>query len=76
MASSSLEYLAMKRIGLVALVPVLLLAACASSSANGHYSIVPPTQVTVREAKRKAVTYQVRPDVEPAQGAGSDGTSR
>jgi hypothetical protein len=75
MASSLLESPDMKRIGLVALAAVLLLPACASSGAN-HYSVVPPTQVTVREAKRKATTYQVRPEVEPAQGAGSDGTSR
>jgi len=63
----------MKRTVLVAVVAGLLLSACASSqkpSAKTHYSVVPETQVTLREKKpQKHSTYTVQPGEEYVSGS-------
>ncbi len=62
----------MKRIALIALVPALLLSACASSTSVKHYTVVPQTQVTVREKKEpQHKKYSVHPEEEYVSGSGS-----
>lgn len=62
----------MKRIALAVTV-VALAAGCASTSTAGskHYSVVPQTQVTVREKTVKHTTYSVNPDDAYVSGSGS-----
>ncbi len=63
----------MKRIALTVIISALL-AGCASSSTAGskHYSVVPKTQVTVKEKRQKQhTTYSVRPEEQYVSGSGS-----
>ncbi len=62
----------MKRFALAVIVPALV-AGCASASSAGskHYSVVPQTQVTVREKKPKHTTYSVKPEDAAVSGSGS-----
>ncbi|HUL59945.1 MAG TPA: hypothetical protein VLU43_11745 [Anaeromyxobacteraceae bacterium] len=62
----------MKRTALVAVVSGLLLSACATEkpAAKTHYSVVPDTQVTVREKKpSKHTNYTVQPAEEYVSGS-------
>ena len=62
----------MKRTALAVTVAALI-AGCASTSTAGdrHYTVVPQTQVTVREAKAKHTTYSANPDDAYVSGSGS-----
>jgi len=62
----------MKRTVLVAAIAGLLLSACATErpAAKTHYSVVPETQVTLREKKpQKHTTYSVQPGEEYVSGS-------
>ncbi len=60
---------------LILLVSALLLSACSTPSkrtARTHYSVVPETQVTVREKKQpQHKAYSVHPEEETISGSGS-----
>ena len=65
----------MKRIGLLGLVSVLLLGACATAAPEkASYSVTPQVQVTVRSPKKKVAqsTYRAAPapDQAPLSGSG------
>ena len=67
------------RIGLVGLVSVLLLGACATAAPEkASYSVTPQVQVTVRDAKKKVAQANYRAAPAPAQEplTGSGGSSR
>ncbi len=62
----------MKRIVLTVIIPALIAGCAASSTAsNKRFSVVPQTQVTVREKKAKHTTYSVRPEEQSVSGSGS-----
>lgn len=63
------------RIGLLALVSVFALGACASTSTT-KYSVTPQTQVVVKGGKKKAAQANYRVSPEESKLTGSGGSEK